>query len=546
MCTAETTNPVEDLMKDLILKYLDGRLSPDQVQILQDWINADEENARTFVRYCILHSQMRTQCMEEDLRESLTVFTQTDPVQAGQDTGLISSEVILGADDSGSEAKVQRIREFAEHELQTYMDEQERLRREEQSQNLRRSNAWQDFRSRMLDRWSHLVFSVTAYSRFALRAWISVSVILLLVLVIHAQYRQRVIATLVEEMDAVWATAPETKALRAGVLDLREGFAEIQFNNNVKVLLEAPCRFDLHSPKKVSLHEGTLTAKVPKQAVGFTVKTASSRVVDLGTEFGVRIGEDGKTETAVFTGSLRFSGLRKSPALGVRSLIVRRNQRAETSPQGILNEGVKPLAKDHGFLLSWQDIHELKQREHHERLYRPQVSGQCLVLNDRPVSLSPGFLESSDHVFVFLERQDVELEQNWVGTMVAPGPVALQGPLMSSLTLPAGTRVDSYIVHFDPENPLPGKNVSRCQAQIRFVRPIVSVITATNLLLEADAVFGDPTITYPSGGRGVEAYSDGDSMHQLVISEDRRTLSLNITASRSMDQMRVLVQAVQP
>ncbi|MCP3694504.1 MAG: FecR domain-containing protein, partial [Planctomycetaceae bacterium] len=139
------------------------------------------------------------------------------------------------------------------------------------------------------------------------------TIILILGLIIHAQYSQRVIATLVQEVDSEWAQTPESRVLRPGSYELNRGYAEIQFNNNVTVLLEAPCRLDLHSPKKMSLHEGTLTARVPKQAVGFTVQTASSRVVDLGTEFGVRIGEDGKTQAAVFTGSLRFSGLHKSP-----------------------------------------------------------------------------------------------------------------------------------------------------------------------------------------------------------------------------------------
>jgi len=440
-------------MKNLILRYLDGRLKPDQMQTLQDWINVDEQNARTFVRYCMVHSHMRSQCMEEDLRESLTMFTETDPPSAGVDASSVSSEAILGVRDADSEAKVQRIREFAERELQTYMDEQERLRRERQSEILRRHNAWQEFRNRINERFTHLVYSLTAYSKLVLRACILISVILLLVLVIHGQYRQRVIANLVEEMDAVWVTAPETKALRAGTLELRQGFAEIQFSNQVTVLLEAPCRLDLHSPKKMSLYEGTLTAKVPKQAVGFTVKTASSRVVDLGTEFGVRVGEGGKTQAAVFTGSLRFSSLHKSPTLGIKSLIVQQNQQAETSADGILTGRAQPLPKNHGYLLSWQDVDDLKQRQLHERLYLPQATGQCRILRERPQSLQEGSLASNEHIFVFLEREDVQLPEDWVGPVIAPGPVALEYPLTTSQTLSAGQRVDSYIVHFDPISP---------------------------------------------------------------------------------------------
>jgi ferric-dicitrate binding protein FerR (iron transport regulator) len=534
---------MEDLMKDLIFRYLDGRLKPDQVQTLQDWINADEQNARTFARYCLVHSHMRTQCMEEDLRESLTEFTQTDPPSAGEDTGSVSSEVILGVGEPESEAKVQRIREFAEQELQTYMDEQDRLRGEQQSQPLRRPTAWQAFRHGIHERFTHLVFFLTAYSRLVLRTWILVSVILLLGLVIHGQYRQRVIATLVEEMDAVWVKAPETKALRPGTLELRQGFAEIQFNNQVTVLLEAPCRLDLHSPKKMSLHEGTLTARVPKQAVGFTVKTASSRVVDLGTEFGVRIGEDGKTQAAVFTGRLRFSSLHKSPTLGIKSLIVQKNQQAETSARGTLTGGVQSLPEDHGYLLSWQDVDDLKQRQLHERLYLPQATGQCRILREKPQSLKKGSLASNEHIFVFLERHSITLAEDWTGVVVTPGLVDLGKPLTTRKVLSAGSQVDSYIVHLNPEEGLQAR--IECRATVVFPRPIVGVVTATEQLNSTDVLFGDPAIDYPGSGRGVEAKAATAEEHEVMIGADRQTLHLNMAAYSRLDQMRVLIQAVQ-
>lgn len=533
-------------IQKLIQGYLDRRLTADQTQNLQAWIKADEENARTFVRYCLIHNYMRTECMEEDLRESLTVFSQSDTAPVGGDTGRIASEAILGQEERESAEKVQRIRKLAEHELQIFLEEQEQLRREQQSQSLRRMNAWQELNGRFQDGIARIGFALRTSAKLAFRAWILVSIVLLLVLVIHAQYRQRVIATLVEDMDAVWAVTPETQSLRPDYLELREGYAEIHFNNDVRILLTAPCRFDLHSPRKMTLHEGVLTAKVPQRAVGFTVRTPSSKVVDLGTEFGVRIDENGKTETAVFSGSLRFSGVRTSPVLGVKSLIVRENQQAQVSSSGELTGAVQGLDADHGYLLSWQDVRDLKQRQLHDRLYLPQVSGQCLCLRDKPQSLLFGQLESSDHMFVFLEGTDIVLQQDWVGPVISPGPLALQGPLASAHTLAAGRRVDSYIIHFDPVNPSPGEVGVRCRATIRFPRRIAGVITATEQLIEADKEFADPSIVYPQKGRGVEAISSAVAEHQVSIAEDLQTLTLDITASHSIDQMRVLIEAASP
>ena len=67
---------------------------------------------------------------------------------------------------------------------------------------------------------------------------------------------------------------------------LERGKAEITFDSGAAVLLEAPVRLEVLSENEM-LFEGTLTARVPVSAHGFTVYTAHSTIVDLGTEFGV-------------------------------------------------------------------------------------------------------------------------------------------------------------------------------------------------------------------------------------------------------------------
>src|SRR6185436_1902405 len=55
------------------------------------------------------------------------------------------------------------------------------------------------------------------------------------------------------------------------------------------------------------LLEGTLAATVPPKAHGFAVSTPRARVVDLGTEFGVRVNVAGQTDVHVLQGEVTLA-----------------------------------------------------------------------------------------------------------------------------------------------------------------------------------------------------------------------------------------------
>ena len=105
-------------------------------------------------------------------------------------------------------------------------------------------------------------------------------------------------------MQAQWDYPPDSNDLRPGTMTLHQGFAEIVFKKGARVLLQAPCRVRLRSPNKMDLDEGTLTAKVPPEAVGFSVKTPMTTVVDFGTEFGVTANTAQGSEVHVFDGQV--------------------------------------------------------------------------------------------------------------------------------------------------------------------------------------------------------------------------------------------------
>lgn len=111
------------------------------------------------------------------------------------------------------------------------------------------------------------------------------------------------LATLVHSNDAQWKSPPRKDGrLLAGELELLAGQAELHFDNGPVVRLSGPVVVDLRRGDEVYLKQGILTANVPQQAIGFTVLTPTSRVVDLGTEFQVDVAKSGASDTSVLKG----------------------------------------------------------------------------------------------------------------------------------------------------------------------------------------------------------------------------------------------------
>jgi hypothetical protein len=116
------------------------------------------------------------------------------------------------------------------------------------------------------------------------------------------------IAWLVNAQNCEWAgtEARPGRDMRAGKsLSLACGLAEIEFDQGARVILQGPAGVELLSGSKVRLSHGTLTARVPFGARGFTVLSPGGRVVDLGTEFGLTVDEKGATTVRVFTGEVQ-------------------------------------------------------------------------------------------------------------------------------------------------------------------------------------------------------------------------------------------------
>ena len=95
--------------------------------------------------------------------------------------------------------------------------------------------------------------------------------------------------------DVARSRSPETLQPGSGLLAgdrfyLKHGLAEINFARGAVVVLEGPAHFRIDGGNNCGLEQGKLVARVEtREAKGFAVRTPTSLITDLGTEFGVAV-----------------------------------------------------------------------------------------------------------------------------------------------------------------------------------------------------------------------------------------------------------------
>ncbi|MFC1765243.1 FecR domain-containing protein [Planctomycetota bacterium] len=256
---------------------------------------------------CPPHSDDRLESVEEavidEVRHEVSIGLEPAPATAP----IVDAE------------KLQAIEAQADRKLQSFLAEQERLRREQEQQATRRPARSFDvveatqYLLRKIDNVLSLAAKITVFSAVGL------ALILLFVVGIQTYKKYRVVAVLGESVHAQWRQAPETPTLRAGTLFLEQGYAQLRFKKGADVIIQAPCQLHLNSPNMMTLESGTVSAKVPISAHGFTIGTPSAKVIDHGTAFGVLMDAANQAEIQVFEGEVDV----RSTALTQRSATYR-------------------------------------------------------------------------------------------------------------------------------------------------------------------------------------------------------------------------------
>lgn len=131
------------------------------------------------------------------------------------------------------------------------------------------------------------------------------------------------VATLTDSLEARWAE-PAMFIPKNGRLSteqrfaLTNGFAAVKTDQGVELTFEAPAEFKMMSNGDLQLKSGQVYARVSPQGFGFTVNTPNSKIIDLGTEFGVRAEAAGSSDVYVFKGKVQlFAGPKEQAKTGL-------------------------------------------------------------------------------------------------------------------------------------------------------------------------------------------------------------------------------------
>jgi len=331
----------------------------------------------------------------------------------------------------------------------------------------------------------------------------------------------RYLAVVTNADGALWeggdASVMIGSALGPGMVELCEGRVELELDNGVRLAIEGPARFELDSLFHGVLHQGALAANVPPQGVGFKIDTPSLSVVDLGTEFALRVTETGVSDVHVFAGEVEAS-MRNQPGGGDRKL---------------LGSSVTRRAKPTGSRLETVDFDPAQFASPPRVLAGVErFSGGIRVLANPPETVRPGTYQHN-YMLLFQEQAGVELENALPISFTGPGchQVRKTG---EGVNLPAGQRIDSYFVHYDVRR---GDKTSKVRGTVRFERPILGVISGGSQMTRTNELLGSWCTGYADPAK--ERKDLGDDL--VTISGDRRTLTLEWGFDGTADQIRVLV-----
>jgi hypothetical protein len=170
--------------------------------------------------------------------------------------------------------------------------------------------------------------SVRKISRLPILTLITSCAALLMVFIyVYLNPQMSEVATLTDSINPQWVnpecSAPVGSRLMTTTkpVALKQGIIKILYDNDIEVLIEAPAQYQILSSKEIALHSGRLFAKVAPAGRGFAVKTNNTRIVDLGTEFGVYSDPKDRTELHVFKGKTTLTSTADKSAknLGVLS-----------------------------------------------------------------------------------------------------------------------------------------------------------------------------------------------------------------------------------
>lgn len=159
-------------------------------------------------------------------------------------------------------------------------------------------------------------FVQSVSSQLRRRRWLSrvaavaavVLISLIAVFYFSNEGRNDVIMATLDRVESVqWSGDPIQRGqqLVAGQsVKIDRGMLEIDLAGRGRLIVEGPAHLDFPDEGRAILHQGRIVMRATEKGHGYNIKTPQGNIIDLGTEFGVSVGDDGLVETHVIDGSI--------------------------------------------------------------------------------------------------------------------------------------------------------------------------------------------------------------------------------------------------
>jgi hypothetical protein len=262
---------------ELLSRYFEGCASKQEVAKLEERLLSDEQFARHVSRWCLMHRQVADLLAEKALHELMNGFVTGAPAPPQEILGKAARQVSEGTGERGNSAA--------------------------------RSNlAWFGLAAAAL---AVVATSIAMWPRGGATSDSPNSTAVANIADSDQPPTGRV-GTLTQLVDAQWMSgAPRYhhgQQLDVGNrIALVAGMAKITFDCGAEIVLEGPCEFIAQTPMAGYLKSGKITADVPRRAFAFAIFSPKVDFVDLGTSFGLNIGEQGDSQLHVFQGEVLCS-----------------------------------------------------------------------------------------------------------------------------------------------------------------------------------------------------------------------------------------------
>jgi len=311
----------------------------------------------------------------------------------------------------------------------------------------------------------------------------------------------------------------EAGRFREGRYHLERGVVALRFPSGGEMTVEGPAVFEVNGPDSAFVSHGVALARASSAENGIAI---SSRGMDFPEPLPL-IGIDARSEHS--TGVVVFDGDGGVclPDGGCRVLNPRDSVRSDLTRDKLVDVPYNPQP----FARGWELLAGVECNLGPVRIELPGSRADDLA---REPSESP----REGEVRVFVERESFATESPLEVEQIRPGHFASVGSNPGQ-SLQARGELRSYLLQLWPAE-------GEMEASLTFDHEVVGIIFTSDRLADSSSMLGTAYVPVPAGGRVGDGVAHGAGGNEILLSDDRRTLSLRVRPGEApVDQVRVLV-----